>query len=263
MDFEQPFPCCIAREVGRWEFSTEPNAIEAMDEEWSILKPPSDQTQKIEELSAGISPKSAKRLVCATKHAGPAPTYRIGKLPNSVWKKDVNCQKGTHSADTTGEPFSWGITFEMNSSIWAEFAEFSSNPPSMEASRAVDAVGSLDGYRFRYGDAKGAYTQSYLLGVDTWVALPENRWPKHWRGKYKNPLVPLILALYGHPDAGGCWEAHCEGKILALGFVKIAEEWKVSVGIPGKEPYSESTWTILSWPRDGSTTTSSGRHSDL
>ncbi len=102
---------------------------------------------------------------------------------------------------------------------WADFAELSSNPPSMEASRVVDAVGSLDGYRLKYGDAKGAYTQSYLLGVDTWVALPENRWPKHWRGKYKNPLVPLILALYGHPDAGGRWEAHCEGKILALGFV--------------------------------------------
>ena len=92
---------------------------------------------------------------------------------------------------------------------WAEVAELSSNPPSMEASRAVDAVGSLEGYLLKHGDAKGAYTQSYLLGVDTWVALPANRWPKHWRGKHRNPLVPLILALYGHPDACGRWETHC------------------------------------------------------
>ena len=38
--------------------------------------------------------------------------------------------------------------------------------------------------------------------------------------------MPLILAPYGHPDAGGRWEAHCEKKILAFAFVKIAEEWR-------------------------------------
>ena len=38
--------------------------------------------------------------------------------------------------------------------------------------------------------------------------------------------MPLVLALYGHPDAGGLWEAHCEGRIFGLGFVTIAEEWK-------------------------------------
>ncbi len=148
-----------------------------------------------------------------------------GEFPSFVWKREVRCQHGMHSANPKGEPLFLGDNVRDEYFNWAEFAELSSNPPSMEASRAVDAVGSLDGYRLKYGDAKGAYTQSYLLGVDTWVALPENRWPKHWRGKYKNPLVPLIWALYSHPDARGRWEARCEGKILALGFVKIAEEW--------------------------------------
>ena len=73
MDFEQPFPCCIAGKAGRGESSSEPNAIEAMDKEWRHLKPPGDHTQKINELGAGVSPKSEKRLVCATKHAGQAP----------------------------------------------------------------------------------------------------------------------------------------------------------------------------------------------
>ena len=126
----------------------------------------------------------------------------------------------------------------MNTFNWVEFAELSSNPPSMEASRAVDAVGSLDGYRLKYGDAKGAYTQSYLLGVDTWVALPENRWPEHSRGRYKNPLVPIILALYCHPDAGGRWEAHLRGQPPCIGFVRIAEYWESLYWHPQKEPCS-------------------------
>ena len=108
---------------------------------------------------------------------------------------------------------------------WAEFAELISSPPSMEASRAAGAVGRLEGYLLKHGDATGAYTQSYLLDVDTWVCLPEHRWPKHGVVSTRTQMVPLILALYGHPDAGGRWEAHCEKYSCIVGFVKIAEEW--------------------------------------
>ena len=66
----------------------------------------------------------------------------------------------------------------MNTSVGLSSLNSVPTHPSMEVSRVVDAVGSLDGYRLRYGDAKGAYAQSYLLAVDTWVVLPENRWPK-------------------------------------------------------------------------------------
>ena len=62
---------------------------------------------------------------------------------------------------------------------WAEFCELGSSPPSMEAARALDAMGSLPGYTVKTGDARGAYTQALLLGAETWVALPENRWPQH------------------------------------------------------------------------------------
>ena len=38
-------------------------------------------------------------------------------------------------------------------------------------------------------------------------------------------LCPLILSLYGHPDAGGYWEKHCETHLGKVGFTPIPE-WR-------------------------------------
>ena len=67
---------------------------------------------------------------------------------------------------------------------WAELFELGSSPPSMEAAKALDAMGSLPGYAVKTGGARGAYTQSLLKGVETWVTLPDNRWPKHWKTSF-------------------------------------------------------------------------------
>ena len=32
-----------------------------------------------------------------------------------------------------------------------------------------------------------------------------------------------MLALYGHADAGGFWEEHCEN--ASISYARIAEEW--------------------------------------
>jgi hypothetical protein len=40
-----------------------------------------------------------------------------------------------------------------------------------------------------------------------------------------DPVCPLEKALYGHPDAGGYWEAHCESHLLSVGFTTI-NGWK-------------------------------------
>ena len=37
----------------------------------------------------------------------------------------------------------------------------------------------------------------------------------------KDPVCPLILALYGHPDAGTCWEKHCDQGLQKAGFLPI------------------------------------------
>ena len=64
---------------------------------------------------------------------------------------------------------------------WAEFSERGSSRPSVDAARALGAMGSLPGYVVKTGDARGANTQSLLRGVETWVTLPERRWPNHWK----------------------------------------------------------------------------------
>ncbi len=38
--------------------------------------------------------------------------------------------------------------------------------------------------------------------------------------------MKLVLALYGHADAGGFWEAHCQEKLLSIGWKALAEEWQ-------------------------------------
>ena len=82
---------------------------------------------------------------------------------------------------------------------YAQFQDLGSAPPTMEASRSLDAVSLQPGYIQEQSDAFSAYTQSFLVGgrgqgTPTWVSLPRHRWPKEWEGKYDNPVVPLILA---------------------------------------------------------------------
>ena len=60
----------------------------------------------------------------------------------------------------------------------------------------------LTGFACEQADGKQAYTQTTLKGAETWVRLPRERWPKSWIGKFKDPVVRLRLALYGHPDSG-------------------------------------------------------------
>mgnify|MGYP000102233600 CR=1 FL=1 len=63
---------------------------------------------------------------------------------------------------------------------WAEYPELGSSPPSMEAGKALDAMGILLGQTVTTGDARGAYTQYLMHGTETWVTLLEGRWPKWW-----------------------------------------------------------------------------------
>ena len=52
----------------------------------------------------------------------------------------------------------------------------------------------------------------------------------------RDPVVPLRLALYGHPDAGTCWEKHCDAKLGEEGFSPV-------IGWPGC--YSHSSLAVF------------------
>ena len=105
----------------------------------------------------------------------------------------------------------------------ALFQDLGSSPAAMEASRAADAYGMLPGHDIEVADADQAYTQSYLDGpVQTWVVIPKEQWPQKWiDDNMVNPVCPLVLSLYGHPDAGGHWERHCDGVLQSKGWAPI------------------------------------------
>ena len=106
------------------------------------------------------------------------------------------------------------------------FQELASTPATMQASKAADLYGSFEGHIVEQADAKQAYTQAKLKGVPTWVRLPKEKWPQEWiDAGYKDPVVPLRLALYGHPQSGAFWEQHCEAHLQKIGFTKI-QDWK-------------------------------------
>ena len=80
---------------------------------------------------------------------------------------------------------------------------------------------TLLGFSKAQADAIQAYIQAIFTGAPTWLSLPRNRWPEHWSKESWQPMVPLVLALYGHPDSGGIWENHLNSRIGKEGWKQI------------------------------------------
>ena len=109
------------------------------------------------------------------------------------------------------------------------FQELSQTPAAMGSVRAALAIAALRGFYPKVRDATQAYIQARIDGADrprTWVRLPKQWWPASWFGPkgeplYDDPVVPLVRALYGHPESGALWDAHL-GKILTdLGWTRM------------------------------------------
>ena len=100
----------------------------------------------------------------------------------------------------------------------AVYQELGANPTSVQGLNACLAYGSLPGNSSSAADAVKAYVQALLSSkYKTWIELPPELRPKHWRDKFVKPVVLLVKALYGHPDAGGLWEQHLKKIIRNLG----------------------------------------------
>ena len=67
--------------------------------------------------------------------------------------------------------------------------------------------------------------------VETWVSLPRELEPTWWRdkGKFHDPVVKLVRALYGHPDSGGYWEQKCSDSLTKCGWKLIDEAYNLSL----------------------------------
>ena len=111
------------------------------------------------------------------------------------------------------------------------FIDLGSSPATLEASKILDAHGLIKNYTTEIADAIQAYIQAKLgtevtdkdgkkVKVTTWVRLPPEYWPESFKG-IEDPVVPLIFALYGHPDSGGYLEKHCETQIAKCNFLPV------------------------------------------
>ena len=150
----------------------------------------------------------------------------IGRIFDILVEKNSELDESDPARKFKGRVVFEGCYVKDEDNNWAIFSEIASCPASMEASRCADAFGLLPGHSIQIADGESAYTQAKLGGDLTYIRIPRERWPAEWTKKYTDPVVPLVLALYGHPDAGGFWELHCEKSLLSVGFERAAPEWK-------------------------------------
>ena len=108
---------------------------------------------------------------------------------------------------------------------FAIFEEVGSTPTSMAVCRALVAGHALhySTTELLQSDCKRAYIQAKLDGPPTFVELPKEWWPPHWRGMQR-PVCRLDKALYGHPKAGDLWADRLSSILAELGFESV-ENW--------------------------------------
>ena len=210
-DHDLPFSAVVARPVNKAEVRTTPAAQQALQKEWDKLR------------AAGCWNESGVREwadVAAEARRKNAKAH-VGMIFDICVEKGSELPKGDPGRNFKGRVVFQGNNVQDENWNAALFQELGSSPATMEAGKACDAFGLAPGHAVQQADAEQAYIQSKLGGeTPTWVRLPAERRPGSWK-KYRDPVCPLILALYGHPDPGGYWERHCHEHLTQPGFKEI------------------------------------------
>jgi len=215
-EYSVPFNACVARPVTGDEKRTHPKALAALAKEWKRLR----------DINTWDESKVREWRDVANEAKATGIEAHVGRIFDICVEKNSELNESDPSRKYKGR-----VVFQGNNVLdhnWevAMFQEMSSCPATMGAAKAADCYGLLPGNHVMQADADMAYTQATLGGTPTWVRLPKEQWPKEWHDRgYKDPVCPLIRALYGHPDAGGYWEKHCEAHLLKCGFEPV-KEWR-------------------------------------
>ena len=203
----------VARVVNQAEIDRTPAAKQAMGKEW----------QKLVDKSCWLHSKVREFRDVSAEAIRKGIQTHFGRIFEICSIKGDELPEGHDDRKWKGRSVFQGNRVSDEHIDHAIFSELGSSPASMEAAKVIDVFGSQPGYSKQQADAKQAYTQALFKGVETWVRLPRNRWPKEWQG-FQDPVVPLLLALYGHPDSGGIWEKHCEDQLKTVGWTPVLPE---------------------------------------
>ena len=227
------FNAAVARPVDRKERNANEAAQAAINKEWTRLRTIKydggqgcwDES-KVEEWR-DVAKRAIKEKI--TIHVGRIFDICVEKgseLQTWLPDKDGNLTIRNPDKKYKGRAVFQGNNVRDENFDVALFNDLSSAPATMDAAKLTDMWGLQEGYVTEQADAEQAYTQSKLGGTPTWVRLPKDQWPQAWIDKnYKDPVCPLVLSLYGHPDAGGYWERHCEKHLLSVGW-KPVPDWR-------------------------------------
>ncbi len=197
---------CVARPVGKAEVRENPKALQALLLEWEKLRKVNTWDE------SGV--KEWKEVSEEARRKGE--TVHVGLIFELCTEKGSELPDGDPGKKYKGRVVFQGNEVRDQNFDYAMFDELSSAPATMAAAKAADAFGGLKGHATEQADAEQAYIQAKLGGKPTWVRLPKDRWPAAWKGM-RDPVCPLRLALYGHPDSGGYWEKHCAEHLLSIG----------------------------------------------
>ena len=209
-----PINVCVARPVNKREAAADPRAQAALKKEWDRLRAIGCWNED------GV--KEWGTLAREARSTGE--TIHVGRIFAICHEKNAELNEGDPRRKFKGRVVFQGNNVRDQNWEVAMFQELSSCPATMDAAKTADCYGVAHGNSVQQADAEQAYTQSKLGGVATWIRLPDDQRPASWAGLH-DPVCPLVLALYGHPDAGGYWERHCEKHLLAIGFKPIPE-WR-------------------------------------
>ena len=167
----------VVRSVGRKEMLNTPKTMEAMDAEWNKL------------VRQGVWKWSSVReyddVVREAKQSGTK--MHFGRIFGICGLKGSELPENDPGRKWKGRFVFQGNEVKDEFNQNAIFNELSSSPATLEASKAVDAYGLIDGNTSSQCDAEQAYVQSKLGGAPTWVFVPRDRWPETW-SKFRRPV---------------------------------------------------------------------------
>ena len=206
----------VSRPVGRKEMLNDPEALESMMREWK-----GQWTAEVYDF------KMVREYDDVVKEAyNNGEEIHMARVHGICVEKHSELPKDDKRRKFKGRGVLLGNQVKNQNFEAALFQDLGNSPASFESSRWADMYGCLPGHNVQLADAIQAYLQASLTGVACWVELPDEAWPP-WidRKRYRRPVVRLIKALYGHPDAGTMCEKHCDQAVKKLGFVPIGSNW--------------------------------------
>jgi len=183
----------VARRVGKAERLASPGAQAALRKEWDHLRAIKCWDESRVRESRDVEEEARQK----------GTVVHLAQIFAICHENNAELPEGHPSRKFKGRVVFQGNQFRDQDWCDAVFQDLSSSPATMEASKTLDAYGLFAGHEIQQADAEQAYTQSKLEGTPTWISLPEEEWPESWKGRFKNPVCPLLLALYGHPGSGG------------------------------------------------------------